>query len=104
MNSFDLHSFKLNPTSCLLHKSSQLCFMSLVQPQKKEGNLENSSGTVTDPITEVTTDKKEERGGIDEKTEIKTKSETDKQGKQEGGTSDAPKREETVDKELLQVG
>lgn len=78
--------------------------MSLVQPQKKEGNLENtSSGTVADPITEVATDKKEERGRIDEKTEIKTKSETDKQGKQEGGMSDAPKREEAVDKELLQV-
>lgn len=78
--------------------------MSLLQAQKKEENLDKTSGTVADPITEVATDnRKEEKGRIDPKTEIKPKSETDKHGKQEGGTSDAPKREETVDKELLQV-
>lgn len=82
--------------------------MSLLQPQKNEENSEKTSGTVADPITEVATDRKEEKGSIDEKTdsksaEIKPKSESDKHGKQEAGTSDAPKREESVDKELLQV-
>jgi hypothetical protein len=78
--------------------------MSLLQPQKKEENLEKTSGTVADPITEAETDnRKEERGPNDSKTEIKPKSETEKHGKQDGGTSDAAKREETVDKELLQA-
>lgn len=83
--------------------------MSLLQPQKNEENSEKTSDTVTDPITEVATDRKEEKASIDEKANSKSaeikppKSESDKHGKHEGGTSDAPKREETVDKELLQV-
>lgn len=82
-----------------------ICSVSLLQPQKNEENSEKTSSAVARPITEVATDRKEE---IVEKTdsksaEIKPKSESGKHGKQEEGTSDAPKKEETVDKELLQV-
>lgn len=82
--------------------------MSLFQQQKNEETSEKTSGSVAGPKTEVATDSKEEKGSVVEKTdsksaEIKPKTESSKHGKQEEGTSDAPKREETVDKELLQV-
>ncbi|KAH0899454.1 hypothetical protein HID58_049022 [Brassica napus] len=69
---------------------------------------EKTSDTVSDAVTEVATDREEEKGSIVEKTdsksaETKPKSESDKNEKQEEGTSGATKREETVDKELLQA-
>ncbi|KAF2562367.1 hypothetical protein F2Q70_00018209 [Brassica cretica] len=77
-------------------------------PQKKDEHNEKTSDTVSDAVTEVATDREEEKGSIVEKTdsksaETKPKSESDKNEKQEEGTSGATKREETVDKELLQV-
>ncbi|KAF2597796.1 hypothetical protein F2Q68_00011370 [Brassica cretica] len=77
-------------------------------PQKKDEHNEKTSDTVSDAVTEVATDREEEKGSIVEKTdsksaETKPKSESDKNEKQEEGTSGATKREETVDKELLQA-
>ncbi|KAG2283434.1 hypothetical protein Bca52824_054654 [Brassica carinata] len=79
-----------------------------MEPQKKDEHSEKTSDTVSDAVTEVATDTEEEKGSIVEKTdsksaETKPKSESDKNEKQEEGTSGATKREETVDNELLQA-